>query len=358
MANNINNPLVSVLMPCYNVEAYVEESMESILNQTYKNIEVIAIDDCSTDSTKKILHRLSDKDNRIKVVENEKNLKLIDTLNKGIGLCRGEYIARMDADDIALPERIEKEVRFLEENKDHDIVSAQFSTFRTGSSKLYPHKNPVKFEELQAYMLFKSGICHPASMFRKRIFTELGLSFEKEYLHVEDYALWSKALYKTKLANIEGTPLLLYRVHETQISTLHEELQLENKKKVFKIHCNKLGLDDSDENLDIYASVAEANPSRQSFGYIDKCEQFMLLLLEKNEVSPFCSEAYLEGLLAIHWIRLCANSQLGISILKRCFKSPLYKREYYSSKDLITLYAKCILKLKYKKSLIYKLVFR
>jgi len=358
MVSNSNMPLVSVLMPCYNAEDFVEEAIISMLEQTYKNIEIIAINDCSSDNTGKILHNLAVKDQRIRVVENEVNLKLIDTLNKGIGLCQGEYIARMDSDDISLPRRIEKEVQFLENNKDYDIVSTQFYTFRTGSAKKYLYTNPTEFEQLQAYLLFKSGICHPASMFRRRVFTELGLTFEKEYLHVEDYALWSKALYKTKLANINGEPLLLYRVHKSQVSSLNEELQIDNKKSVFKIHCKQLGLDYSDESLDIYASVAEANPRESSLNYINKCEAFMMLLLEKNRTDHFCSMDFLHKLLAMHWIRLCANSRLGLKVLKKCTASPLYNKKYYSSKDITILYVKSLFKLRYKKSFIYKIVFR
>jgi glycosyltransferase involved in cell wall biosynthesis len=353
----MSNPLVSVLIPCYNVENYVIESISSILNQTYINLEIIAINDCSTDKTKERLEVLAAKDNRIKVYNNDVNLKLIDTLNKGIDLCSGKYIARMDADDIALPTRIEKEVEFLEKNQDYDVVSTMFYTFRTGSKKKNLYKNPVAFEDLQAYLLFKSGICHPAVMIRRTLFTQRGLSFEKQYLHVEDYALWSKALYCTKLGNIDE-PLLLYRVHEHQVSTLNELSQINNKKEVFKIHCDKLGLDSSPESLDIYASVAESVPLYSSLEYVSKCEQFMIHLLGKNEKDSFCSQKYLKEMLSLHWVRLCANSRLGLVVLKKCFDSPLYIRKNYKKSDYIILYFKCLFKLEYKKSFLYKIVFR
>lgn len=354
----MSQPLVSVLMPCYNVEKYVEESMNSILNQTYTNLEIIAINDCSQDRTGEILQRMAQKDKRIKVIDNEQNLRLIKTLNKGISLCNGEYIARMDSDDIALPARIEKEVAFLKKNKDHDIVSTLFYAFRSENpSKRDFHHSPLYDRELRAYMLFKSGICHPACMIRKRIFTELGLKFETEYLHVEDYALWSEAIYKTKLANI-GEPLLLYRVHKNQVSSLNENLQLENKKKVFKIHCRHLGLPTDDDFIDIYASVAEAVPQKPCFKYLDKCEDFMLSLLQLNEKISFCDSAYLTQLLSIHWLRLCANSRLGLKVLKKLKSSSLYIKENYTQRDMAILYTKCTFKIKYKKSLIYKILFK
>lgn len=354
----MNSPLVSVLIPCYNVEKYVEESLNSILNQTYRNLEIVAINDCSTDRTKEILERMAKQDSRIRLINNEENLKLIKTLNNGIGLCNGEYIARMDADDISLPTRIEKEVGFLETNKDHDIVSTQFYAFRSENpNKRSLHHSPLHDDELRAYLLFKSGICHPAVMIRKRVFTELRLKFGTEYLHVEDYALWSEAIYKTKIANL-GEALLLYRVHKNQVSSLHEELQSENKKKVFKIHCKHLGLPMSEEYLDIYASVAESVPSHSSLSYLDKCEDFMLSLITLNENKPFCNASYLKQLLSIHWLRLCANSQLGLKVLRRLKASPLYIEDNYSSRDFAILYTKCTFKLKYKKSFIYKIMYR
>lgn len=353
----MSNPLVSVLIPCYNVESYVVESVSSIIDQTYTNLEIVIINDCSSDNTSHKLDELSKKDSRIKIYNNETNLKLIKTLNKGVELCNGKYIARMDADDISFPTRIEKQVSFLEQNADYDVVSTMFYTFRTGKSKHNLYINPKTYEELQAYLLFRSGICHPAVMIRKTLFTELGLKFEAKYLHVEDYALWSKALYCTKLANLDE-PLLYYRVHEHQVSTLNEQKQIENKKEVFKIHCENLGLPSEPEDLDIYASVAECIPSKSSQNYLDSCEDFMKLLLEKNNKVQFCSPQYLERILSLHWIRICANSRLGLKVLDKCFNSPLYNKKYYSKKDILILYIKCLFKMEYKKSFLYKLVFR
>lgn len=354
----MKGPLVSVLMPCYNAEKHLEEAMTSILEQTYSNLEIIAINDCSTDKTGELLNRLALSDSRIKVFNNDTNLRLIETLNRGVTLCNGEYIARMDADDIALPLRIEKEVKFLEENKDHDIVSSLFLAFPTDKpSKQDLHHNPLKHEDLKAYMLFKSGICHPASMIRKRVFTELGLKFEKEFLHVEDYALWSKAIYQTKIANI-GEPLLLYRVHQNQVSSLHEELQLENKKKVYQIHCQKLGLAFDENSLDIYASVAESVPSQSSITYLEKCEDFMHQLITKNQNNNFCDMIFLQNMLSIHWLRLCANSQLGFKVMKKLKSSPFFNKSLYSKRDMLILYTKCFFKIAYKKSFLYKIIFR
>lgn len=357
MNNRAKEPLVSVLIPCYNAEKYVEESLNSILEQTYSNMEIIAIDDCSTDGTRDILEQIAKKDNRVRIIRNDENLKLISTLNKGVSSCTGEYIARIDSDDIALPTRIEKQVRFLNENEDYDVVSTMFYTFTDKVSTKSLYRNPVTYEELQAFLLFKSGICHPAVMIRKRLFTELDLSFESRYLHVEDYALWSKALYLTKLANIDE-PLLFYRVHESQISTVNAQKQLDNKKEVFKIHCDALELPKDNYALDVYASVAESVPLYKSKKLIADCETFLLSLRKKNLEKPFCDNRYLIHLTSMHWIRLCANSQLGLSVLKQCISSQLFNRSEYQFRDYIVLFVKCLFRLEYKTSFVYKIFFR
>lgn len=353
----MSSPLVSVLIPCYNVENYVVESVSSIMQQTYTNLEIIIIDDCSSDNTLQKLQELGIKDNRIKIYKNDTNLKLIKTLNRGIDLCNGKYIARMDADDISFLTRIEKQVSFLEENNDYDVVSTMFYTFRTGKSKHNLYLNPKNNDELQAYLLFRSGICHPAVMIRKTLFSKLGLRFEEKYLHVEDYALWSKAIYNTKLANI-NEPLLYYRVHESQISSLNEKKQIENKKEVYKIHCEKLGLSISLNNLDVYSSVAECVPSESSLVYISLCEDLMKNLLKINIEHQFCSHKYLDRMLSLHWIRLCANSKLGLKVLNKCLNSPLYNRKNYKLRDIYIFYIKCMFKMEYKSSFLYRLLFR
>lgn len=118
----MQNKLVSVIIPIYNVEKYVKKAIESIQNQTYKNLEIIVIDDGSVDDTYKMVEKLAKDDNRIKLYKNQKNLKIVKTLNRALSLSSGEYIARMDGDDISALDRIEKKVRFLEENKEFDLV--------------------------------------------------------------------------------------------------------------------------------------------------------------------------------------------------------------------------------------------
>ena len=117
----MNSPLVSVIIPCYNAENYVEEAVRSIMTQTYKNLEIIVTDDCSTDNTLKVLRNLAVEDSRIKIIENKENLKIVKSLNNMINIAQGKYIARMDADDISFPERIEKQLAFMDANPEYGL---------------------------------------------------------------------------------------------------------------------------------------------------------------------------------------------------------------------------------------------
>jgi len=127
---------VSVIIPVYNVEQFVLEAIQSIQNQTYKNLEIIVIDDGSVDDTYKIVEKLAKDDNRIKLYRNEKNLKIVKTLNRALTIAKGEYIARMDGDDISAPDRIEKKVKFLELNNDYDLVGCSMVAIDIEGNKI------------------------------------------------------------------------------------------------------------------------------------------------------------------------------------------------------------------------------
>ncbi len=148
-------PLISVVMPVYNSEKYLEEAINSILNQTFTDFEFIILNDGSTDKTEDII--LSYSDSRILYIKNKTNLQIVKTLNKGIELASGKYIARMDSDDISSPERFEKLIEFMENNHEIDICSTWLETFGN-RKKIW--KNPLSHEEIKATLLFNSAKVH------------------------------------------------------------------------------------------------------------------------------------------------------------------------------------------------------
>jgi len=208
---NEHKPFVTVLMPVFNGEKYLNEAIESILNQTYTNFEFLIINDGSTDSTEDII--LSYTDSRIRYIKNETNIQLIASLNKGIQLSNGKYIARMDADDMSLPHRLEKQVQFMEANTEVGICGSWVQKFGQRNEIV---RYPETHDEISVSLLFYSSISHPASIWRTELFRKYSLIFKSDYLYAEDYKLWADAFRIMRLYNIQEI-LLKYRLHPNQM---------------------------------------------------------------------------------------------------------------------------------------------
>lgn len=222
VSTNDRDPTVSVIMPVYNGERYLHQALESILTQTFTDFEFIIIDDGSTDNTWDILTEFARQDTRVVLHRNPKNLHLIRTLNKGLTLARGEYIARQDADDISLPERLAAQVSYLQHHPEVGLLgTAYYRLYDQGQLSL--RQPPITDTEIRWKLLFGNIWCHPSMMFRRRILED-NEPFRREFVHVEDYELWTRLVKQTRAYTLP-TPLVLYRVHEGSICTTHYEEQ-------------------------------------------------------------------------------------------------------------------------------------
>lgn len=218
-----DRPLISVILPVYNAEKYVREAVESVLAQTFSNFELIVINDGSTDGSGAILRDLAANDHRIMLVERP-NRGLVSTLNEGIELARAEIIARMDADDIALPERFAEQYRRMSEAPNLGVlgsftvlIDAEGKTIRQGDY-------PVSEGDVSAFLEAGCPFAHPSVFMRKEAALAAG-GYRRAFSHAEDYDLWLRiheAGYA--LGNIPK-PLLKYRVHDTNVSLVHREQQ-------------------------------------------------------------------------------------------------------------------------------------
>lgn len=231
----MDNRDVTILLPVFNAEKHLRESIDSILNQTYSFLEILIINDGSNDQSEDIIQSYSDP--RIRYIKNNENKGLIETLNIGFSLATGKYIARMDADDIAMPLRIEKQVRFMEENSQIGIVGTSYTIFGDKNETVH---YPEKQDDIKLACLFYNPFCHPSVMIRKDIIDTNNLLFRKEYLHAEEYKLWTEILTITEGYNIQEE-LLKYRSHTSQISQVHLKQQLENSKIIQKEYLEKGG---------------------------------------------------------------------------------------------------------------------
>ena len=218
-------PIVSVLMPVYNAEAFLAQSIESILQQTLTDFEFLIIDDASTDGSFDVIKNYAKQDVRIRVYQNKVNQGVTKTLNHGLELAQGAYIARMDADDISLAKRFEKQVKYLEQRKDVGVCGVWTKTLGT-ALPITVHFG-VDDACIRVEMLVRCALASPTVMFRRQVLMESELRYDERYKRSsEDYDLYSRMLSFTKVANVPEV-LLHYRRHPEQAVT---RLKAENQR--------------------------------------------------------------------------------------------------------------------------------
>ena len=213
----MDQKLISVIMSVYNGEKYLVQAIDSILNQTYQNFEFIIIDDCSTDNSSHILQEYAQKDSRIKIIKKEKNIGIkgfIKNLNLGISIAKGKYIARMDADDISLPERFQKQVDFLENNPEITLVGAQLNLINEQNKITGEAIAALQHRDIVKRITSQIQLFHPVIMFRK----DQNIQYREKFLYCEDYDLYLNLITQgKKLANL-NEKLLNYRILANSIS--------------------------------------------------------------------------------------------------------------------------------------------
>lgn len=233
-----NGPMVTVLMPIYNRTSYIKEAISSILNQSYQNLEILIILEYS-DNQDEIYNILkSIKNEKIKIIKNEEKLGLAESLNIGLMKAKGKYIARMDDDDISDLNRIEKQVEFLEKNKDVSIVGTFMKFFGTSDLEC---QLATDYDILKVKCLYKTPLFHPTIMFRANDLKSNNF-FYKSNVYAEDYELWSRVIAKLKITNIPEV-LYYYRLGNDNKSLQDERAINDSHQKIMNYQLKKyLGL--------------------------------------------------------------------------------------------------------------------
>lgn len=216
----MNVPAVSVILPAYNCEKFIGKAIQSVLQQTFTDFELIIINDGSTDNTDAIIHTFDDQ--RIIYLKNSNNQGLIYTLNKAIAHANGKYIARMDADDICLQERLANQKAFLDQNKDITAIASTIEFIneqeeKTGIWEL--DRQTITPAQIRRAILKQNCIAHPTVMMRSEIIKQL--KYKEYQKNIEDYDLWLRLLNcGYKIAKLDE-PLLLYRTHDASVTSIH-----------------------------------------------------------------------------------------------------------------------------------------
>lgn len=237
----MTTPKISVLMSAYNGADYLQETIDSILNQTYSDFEFIAIDDCSTDNTWEILQRNAEQDSRMVLVKNEENLGLIRSLNKGLNLAKGEFIARQDADDISMRDRFEKEIVVIDKQPDCVLVSGNIQVVRNNDKKIVEIiRRDCEPFLVNWYLLFHNHLAgHSQVMYRRDVALSIG-GYSEAHSYMEDYELWCRLARTGKRLVILPDILLTYRRHSQSVSVQKREQQLLNDYKLVQDNLQRL----------------------------------------------------------------------------------------------------------------------
>lgn len=275
--NYTDNPLISVLIPTYNVEKFVEEAVESILNQTYINLEIIIVDDCSTDNTYEILIRLSKKDDRIRLFRNIRNLQIVDTLNFALTKIRGSYVARMDGDDVYEVNRIETLLRYLIENPSIDLVGSNVIVINEVGMQLHRSKYPEFHDQIVKLSHYVSPVLH-IWLAKANIYIDVG---DYRIPFVEDYDFILRCIDSgKKLANQQDYSYI-QRMRDGNTMTANGLIQRRRFRYVRKLHIERKR---SGQIIDSYSIDTIKEISR--IGFISK---------NLFNVSSYCHNQYIQN---------------------------------------------------------------
>ncbi|MFM7684234.1 MAG: glycosyltransferase family 2 protein [Bacteroidota bacterium] len=297
--------LVSVVMPVFNSEKYLHEAIDSILNQSFENFEFLIINDGSTDSSESIIKSFSDK--RIKYYAFEENVGYLKCLNFGIQNALGKYIARMDSDDISLPNRFSYQVDYMENNQEIGVCGTFIQYFGDESGFWRP---PIKSEAIKAGLINGSTISHPASMIRASVLFENKIEYSKEYYLAEDYYLWYQLSSLTEFYNIPEV-LLRYRINDKQVSTVFESKQTYLKQEIRFLVLQKI------PNLNPMNTKSLINGEIE----LSSALSFIKFILNKNSKNRVFKKRYLQMELAMVLLNLAIKSGKPKDILRLILSS-------------------------------------
>lgn len=272
-------PKVTVLMPVFNAGLYLKEAIDSILCQTYRDFEFLIINDGSTDTSLEIIQSYCD--DRIRLLSNETNLQLIRTLNIGIENALGEYIVRMDADDISFPDRIEKQVNFLEAHPNIAACGSWIEMFTENHSFNYkPLTDP---DRIKAAFIFRTEIMHPSVTIRKSVIINNLLRFDPGFVNAEDYELFLRISFIAPLANI-GEVLLKYRQNDkgiTHLADKDEEKRVVIHKKIYYKALKYLGLNPDENMLNLHRFIYLDTPI-ETKNKLEEVYNYLILIENTN----------------------------------------------------------------------------
>ncbi len=315
---------VSVVMPAYNAEKYIAEAIESILNQTYTDFEFIIVNDGSKDKTKDII--LSYDDSRIVYLENEVNQGIVVTLNKGIELAKGKYIARFDSDDIAYSTRLEKQVRYMDNHEEVCVLGTGITIFgeNVETKKRNFATNP---EKLKAELLLSSCVAHPTVIMRKDTLEKNNFRYDDCFAGAEDYHLWWRMAEVAKISTL-GEPLHYYRIHENQITQQYTEKDRKILEDILVMKMNVLDVELNEEEKNVFLDYCCGNYKSFSEEKIKRFADILAIIIRKNSKKAYFKQKFLKEVCGLAVTYVIDNANLDKEEGRKCYNYAVSKKIY------------------------------
>lgn len=333
-------PRLSVLLAVLNGEAHLDEAICSVLAQTFRDFEFIIIDDGSTDGTARILERFRREDGRIRLYS-QPNRGLVTSLNLGMKLAAGEYIARMDADDISLPDRFAAQVAYMDAHKEVGVCGTWVETFGSGRSDIVRY--PSDDGTIRSWLLFESAMAHSSVMLRRSTLESHGLVYDIHALHAEDYDLWVRAAHHTILANIPAV-FLRYRVHPQQVGSRYEEEMRESAQRIRLAQLDRLGIRPTEEEAKLHETLSrwKFEPTRH---FLRAAREWLSKLASANSSVHACPQTNFHFVLGQRWAEVCAAAtHEGIRTLVTFWRAPVLAVCGFTWMQHVKFAAKCIIR--------------
>lgn len=309
----MSTPLVSVIMPVYNVERYVEESLRSVLRQTENDLEVVVVDDCSPDKSMAAVEAVNDA--RVRIIRHKVNMGLASARNSGLDVAAGTYVAFLDSDDVAMPQRLQRQCEFLKANPCVVLCGGAVACIDadgkpTGQRWRPPHDSTL----LSAQLLFQNRFFVSTVMVRAEV--HRCLRFRTDFPMAEDYEFNVRASHLGSVANLDET-LIRYRLNPAGLTATKQTLMDEYVRKTMRTQVERLGISASDRQLDVHFHLyADCLPP--SIDLLDEINDWLTVLAEANRKQKIFDEDAFRSVLSQHWFEACTRaSSVGPRMLVR-----------------------------------------
>jgi hypothetical protein len=316
---SMSEPVVSVVIPVYNGEPYLREAVESVLAQTLSDLELLIINDGSSDATGSLARAFDDP--RVRVLDNAANIGLAATRNRGIRECRGRYLAWLDADDTSHPRRLELQIRLLESRPDIGACGTWVTPIGGREGDVWRY--PTDPEIIRCRMLFDNPLAISSAVVRRGIFVEHRLEHEPQRVYTEDYDFWERLLHHSDLMNLPEV-LTRYRIHPGQMSRVLADSRAVPVWEVQERQLNAMGLSVSEDERRIHTMIGVGWRSEGTSAFVTAARAWLHRIAVANERTRRLPHLALLAVLAERWVFLCDTlPREGFSRWRMFRSSPL-----------------------------------